>query len=64
MMKLGCSMLRDGAVTYDTAAAFERPDGDGGVAVKCPAKKPRGQSVGNVQDNSGFLVETCLPMAE
>lgn len=42
--------------------SFNRAVKAGATAVSKPNKKPWGQTVSYVRDNSGFLVEICSPM--
>lgn len=52
-----------GFVTDAVEAMFDRAVSAGAVAVKRPERKPWGQLVGYVRDNTGFLVEICFPVA-
>lgn len=49
-------------VTDEVDAAFDRAVAAGAVVVKRPERKPWGQWVGHLRDNSGFLVEICSPL--
>ena len=49
-------------VTEDVDGAFERAVAAGAEALKRPAKKPWGQTVGYVRDLNGYLVEVCSPI--
>ena len=50
-------------VTDDPEAAYRKAVAAGASAVKAPALKPWGQTVGYVRDLNGCLVELCSPMA-
>ncbi len=49
-------------VTPDVRALYARALKAGALSVSEPAKKPGGQTVACVRDNSGFLVELTSPM--
>jgi uncharacterized glyoxalase superfamily protein PhnB len=49
-------------VTDDPEAAYRKAIAAGATAVKSPALKPWGQTVGYVRDLNGCLVELCSPM--
>jgi catechol 2,3-dioxygenase-like lactoylglutathione lyase family enzyme len=49
-------------VTDDVPAAFARAVACGAVAVASPTQKPWGQTVADVRDRDGFLVEICSPL--
>jgi lactoylglutathione lyase len=48
--------------TPDVPALFARAVNAGARAASEPATKPWGQTVAYLRDNSGFLVEICMPM--
>jgi catechol 2,3-dioxygenase-like lactoylglutathione lyase family enzyme len=50
-------------VMDDPEAAYRKAVAAGASAVKSPALKPWGQTVGYVRDLNGCLVELCSPMA-
>ena len=50
-------------VTDNPQAAYEAAIAAGAVAVKPPALKPWGQTVGYVRDLNGCLVEICSPVS-
>ena len=49
-------------VTADPEAAYRKAVAAGASAVKPPALKPWGQTVGYVRDLNGCLVELCSPV--
>lgn len=49
-------------VTTDPEAAYQQAVAAGASAVKPPALKPWGQTVGYVRDLNGCLVELCSPI--
>lgn len=49
-------------VTEDPQAAYAKAIAAGAIAVKPPAVKPWGQTVGYVRDLNGCLIEICSPM--
>lgn len=51
-----------GLVTDDVAGAFAQAVAAGAVALKPPAQKPWGQTVGYVRDLNGVLIELCSPI--
>ena len=48
--------------TSDVPALYDRALAAGATAEAAPETKPWGQTVANVRDNRGFLVELCTPM--
>jgi len=50
-------------VTDDPEAAYQKAVATGASAVKPPALKPWGQTVGYVRDLNGCLIELCSPIA-
>lgn len=48
--------------TPDVKALYERALAAGAIPVIEPKRKPWGQTVAYVRDNSGFLVEICTPI--
>jgi len=50
-------------VTDDPEAAYRKALAAGAGAVKPPALKPWGQTVGYVRDLNGCLIELCSPVA-
>jgi lactoylglutathione lyase len=50
-------------VTDDPEAAYRKAVVAGASAVKPPALKPWGQTVGYVRDLNGCLIELCSPIA-
>ena len=52
-----------GLVTEAVEADFDRAASAGAFVVKRPERKPWGQLVGYIRDNTGFLVEICSPIA-